>query len=85
MLSKGLMLAYLLLVCPVGMKVMKVLLVSHLKQLHPHQSVRSLPVHLPKNRMKSEEEELKSSARYRVQIEDEGDMSFKHCKNSYIC
>jgi hypothetical protein len=34
--------------------------------------------------MKSEEEELKSSARYRVQIEDEGDMSFKLCKNSYV-
>jgi len=84
MLSKGLMLAYLLLACLIGMKVMKVLLVSHLKQLHPHQSVRGLPVHLPKNRMKSEEGELKSSARYRVQIEDEGDMSFKHCKNSYV-
>jgi hypothetical protein len=77
------MLAYLLLACPVGMKVMKVLLVSHLKQLRP-QSVRGLPVHLPKNRMKSEEEELKSLARYRVQIEDEGDLSFKHCKNSYV-
>jgi hypothetical protein len=34
--------------------------------------------------MKSEEEELKSLARYRVQIEDEGDMSFKYCKNSYV-
>jgi hypothetical protein len=84
MLFKGLMLAYLLLTCPIGMKVVKVLLVSLLKQLRPHQSVRDPLVHLPKNRMKSEEEELKSSTRYRVQIEDEGDMSFKRCKNLYV-
>ena len=84
MLSKGLMLAYVRLACPIGMKVVKVLLVSQLKQLHPHQSVRGPPVRLPKNRMKSDEEELRSSARYRVQIEDEGDMSFKHCKNLYV-
>jgi hypothetical protein len=72
------MLAYLLWACPIGMKVVKVLLVSHLKQLLPHQSVRDPPLHLPKNRMKSDEEELKSSARCKVQIEEEGDMSFKH-------
>lgn len=78
------MLAFLFLACPIGMKVVKVLLVSHLKQLLLHQSVRGPPLHLPKNRMKSDEEGLKSSARYKVQIEDEGDTSFKCQKNTYL-
>jgi hypothetical protein len=67
------------------MKAVKELLVSHLIQFLHHQLARRLPLHLPKNRKRSDDEEFRSLARHKVQIKEMDHTAFKQNKNLYLC